>query len=68
MIIIDGNGKEKEAKSVKKMIQQSPNAITDELVDEEFVEALIVGKNNNREWVEWYSLKDFQDKNPNIEV
>ena len=33
-------------------------------VNEKFVEVIIIGR--NREWVEWYPLQQFEERNPHI--
>ncbi len=36
-------------------------------VEEKYVEANIIGK-SKREWIEWYQLALFEEKNPNIKI
>ena len=35
-------------------------------VEEKFVEVVIIGR--NREWIEWYPLKQFEEMNPEIRI
>ena len=35
-------------------------------VEEKFVEAIVIGRRG--EWIEWYSLKQFQEMNPGIRI
>lgn len=46
------------------LVSQKEMTIVD--VEEQFVEATIIGK--NREWVEWYPLKLFEEMNPEIKI
>lgn len=68
--IIDCNGKERNAKSVKVIQHEFRNALTDsdnEVLGElEYAEVVIIGK--SREWTEWYPLDEFREKNPDLEI
>jgi len=66
MKIIDINGTEKEATSIKRMTNEVPDKINGGFVEEDYVEANIKGK--VREWVEWYPIKTFQKLNPSIKI
>lgn len=66
MKIIDENGKEREAISVKKISHPIPDAINGGTVEEEFIEAIIRGK--HRTWTEFYHLPKFKQLNPEIEL
>ena len=68
MLIVDINGKEKEALLVKIIPHQVRDALSDQMVNKMYVEALIKGKHRNKTWKEWYPLEEFQKRNPNIEL
>jgi len=66
--IVDVNGKERQAKSVKKIIHKVPDVINGGTVDEEYVEVEIVGQHRKGTWKEWYPLKKFVKMNPNVKL
>ena len=66
MKIIDENGKEREAISVKKIVHKIPDAINGGFIEEEFVEAVIDGKRGS--WKEFYHLPKFKQLNPEVKV
>ena len=65
-IIIDLDGKEREIKSIKKIIHKIKDVISGELIDVEFAEVVIIGK--EREWKQWYSLTEFKKTNPKVRI
>ena len=68
MKIIDINGKEREALSVKRMINQIPDAINGGIATTRIlVEVVIIGR-TGRAWKEWYPIDKFKELNPNIKV
>lgn len=71
MKIIDCNGKERTAKSVKVIAHEYRNAISDSdnevLGETDYAEVVIIGK-TKREWTEWYPLNEFKENNPDIEI
>lgn len=68
MRIIDGNGSEKEAVSLRVITHEVKDAVNKGVIPTEFVEATIKGKNRLGTWTEWYPLVEFQINNPNIKV
>ena len=62
--IIDINGKKKNVLYAKKILNAAYDSINNVTIDEEFVEAMVMGKNSN--WIVWYPLADFEEKNPNF--
>ena len=60
--VVDLNDKERNVKTVKKIEHMVPDVVDGGEVAEAYVEVLIVGK--NREWTEWWALKDFEKSNP----
>lgn len=67
MEIIDENGKKREILSIKKINHKVPDVTQkDKFIIEKFVEVVIRGKRLT--WKEWYSLKEFKKRNPNIVV
>lgn len=66
MIIIDENGKERDAVSVKKIQHNIVDAVNGGSIEEGFVEALIKGRRG--EWIEWYHLPKFRELNPYIKL
>jgi len=66
MKIVDINGKEKEAKYVKKVKHKIYDQINEQYIEEEYVEALIVGK--KFKWKEYYPLDEFKKMNPGVEI
>jgi hypothetical protein len=66
MTIIDLEGKVREIKSIKKIVHKIKNVISGELIDVEFAEVVIVGK--EREWIQWYPLIEFKKLNPKVRV
>ena len=69
--IIDINDNEREIKSLTKIEHIRYSLLDDEDYEEvgnvPYVEVVVVGK-SGREWVEWYSLEEFEKKNPEIKV
>ena len=68
MRIMDGNGKEKEALSLKVITHEVRDAVNKGAIPTKFVEAVIKGRNRPGTWIEWYPLVEFQVNNPNIKV
>ena len=68
MIILDGNGKEKEALSLKVVTHEVRDAVNKGAIPVKFVEAVIKGRNRLSTWTEWYLLLEFRTNNPNIRV
>jgi hypothetical protein len=64
MKIIDENGKERSAVSLKKIKHNIPDKVNGGYLQEEFVEAMIEGKHGT--WKEWYHLPKFRQLNPGI--
>ena len=64
MKIIDMNGKDKEALSVKKIMHKVPDKINGEMLDVEFVEIQVQGKNHS--WMIWEPLEEFNKNNPDF--
>jgi len=68
MKIIDINGKEREALSIKRMTQQIPDAVNGGIATtKEYVEVVIIGQ-TGRTWTEWYPFEDFVVKNPDLVI
>jgi hypothetical protein len=68
MIVIDSNGKEKNAISLKVITHEVRDAINKGAIPTKFVEAVIQGRHRKGTWVEWYPLEQFRSLNPKIEV
>lgn len=66
MKLINLNGKEKEVESYKVILHDAVDAQSGEGISEEFVEVVIVGKQST--WTEWWSLAEFKDNNPEVEI
>ena len=66
MKIIDINGKEKNAITVKRIIHQVKD-INGEDVPTEYVECQIEGRTKRR-WPEWIPLAEFVKANPHIKI
>jgi len=66
--IIDVNGKPKLAKYVRVINHPIRDAVTNTYFTERWVEALIVGRNRNMEWKEYYPLDKFKELNPHIKL
>lgn len=67
MKIIDINGKEREALSVKRVSQQIPDALHGGIAaTAEYVEVVIHGR--VRVWTEWYPLEEFRTANPKVQI
>lgn len=64
--IIDINGKERTVKSIKKIVHQVQDVVTGNMIDENFVEVVIIGQHRKGTWKEWYPLNKFIELNPNI--
>ena len=65
MKIIDTNGKEREALSLKRITHQIPDAVGGGIATtSEYVEVMIKG--NFRSWTQWYPLAEFRKKNPTV--
>jgi hypothetical protein len=68
ILILDGNGKEKNAISLKVVSHDVRDAINKGAIPTQFVEAVIKGRHRAGTWVEWYPLSEFRKNNPSIEV
>lgn len=68
MMIIDCNGKEKEALSVKVITHEVKDAINKGAIPTKFVEAVIKGRHRANTWTEYYPLIEFQINNPTVKV
>ena len=69
MKIVDMNGKEREALSLKIVSHQIPDAIGGGIaVVVQYVEAQVQGKHRKGTWIEWYPLVEFQINNPKIKL
>ena len=66
MKLIDLNGKEREVESAHVILHDVADAVSGGVVSEEYVEVVIVGKQST--WTEWWSLAEFQDNNPEVEL
>lgn len=66
--ITDINGRKKFAikNSIKIIDHEVRDAIHGGTITEKYVEVIIVGKHRNRRWKEWYPLKEFIARNPNL--
>lgn len=62
---INDDGKERKVEYVKEIIHQVPD-IYGNIVDEEYVEIMVIGKNWN--WKKWIPLEDFKKENPEVEL
>lgn len=67
MKIIDINGKERNAKSLKIIKHNVQDSRSGEIRTLEYVEAVLKGRNGNQ-WIEWYPLDEFTELNPGKEV
>ena len=66
--IIDVNGKEREAISIKRTTHQILDAVNGGIATtKEYVEVVIQGK-TGRTWVEWYPFEHFAVMNPNLVI
>lgn len=65
MKIIDTNGREREVLSAERM-SHSHEDIYGKIITEEYVKVLVKGK--NRQWINWYPLKEFAKYNPTVKV
>lgn len=63
--VMDLNDKERNVRTIKKIEHMVPDLVGGGEVTEPYVEVMIVGK--NREWVEWWPLKEFEKSNPKFE-
>jgi hypothetical protein len=68
MIIVDGNGKEKNAISLKVITHEVRDAINKGAIPTKFVEATIKGKHRRGTWIEWYPLAEFRENNPGVPI
>lgn len=68
MNIIDGNGKNREAVSLKVITQEIRDAVNKGAIPQKFVEAVIKGKYRPETWIEWYPLEKFKINNPDIRI
>ena len=68
MKIIDINGAEREVISVKKIKHKITDIVNGTDIIEDYVEVEIVGVNTERTWKEWYPIKEFQEKNPEVNI
>ena len=67
MKIIDVNGREREAVSVKRVSHEIPDALHGGIAaTAEYVEAEIQGR--MRIWTEWYPLEEFRTANPKVQI
>jgi len=67
-IILDSNGKEKNAISLKVITHEVRDAINKGAIPTKFVEAVIKGKHRTETWIEWYPLSEFKKNNPDIRI
>jgi len=68
MKVIDINGKEREALSIKRIIQQIPDAVNGGIATtKEYIEVVIIGK-TGRTWTEWYDFEKFVVMNPDLVI
>ena len=68
MRVVDVNGKERNAISVKKITTQIPDSVNGGIAaTKEYVEVVIQGK-TGRVWKEWYPIEDFRRKNPTVVI
>ena len=68
MKIIDINGKEREALSVKRITHQIPDVVKGGIATtKEYVEVIIIGR-TSRQWTEWYPLEKFVVMNPTLVI
>jgi hypothetical protein len=65
MRVIDINGKEREVKSLTRIMHDTPT-LDGGIVKEPYVEVVIEGKQST--WTEWWGLKEFEELNPEIIV
>lgn len=64
--IIDVNGKERNASTLKKVVYKVHDAVhKNELIDKTYIEAQIIGK-NGRTWITWFPFEEFVVANPNL--
>lgn len=68
MIIVDCNGKEKEALSLRVVTQEVRDAVNKGAIPTKFVEAVIKGRHRVATWTEYYPLTEFQINNPAVKV
>ena len=68
MMIVDCNGKQKEALRLMVITHEVRDAINKGAIPVQFVEAMIRGRNRPETWTEWYPLEEFRRKNPTIKV
>ena len=65
MKIIDLDGKEREALSMKRISHQVVDAVNKgQFIQTELVEVVIKGK--TRQWVDWYPIDEFIKLNPTL--
>ena len=64
--ITDIDDKVRNAESLVVIINRIKNSVTGKLISEKYVEAMIIGK--YRKWKQYYPLKEFRKKNPNIGI
>jgi len=64
----DINGKIKFAKRIRLIKHKVRDAINNRYFTEVWVEVLVVGKNRNEEWVEYYPVGKFKQLNPGIKL
>lgn len=67
MEIIDINGKEREIVSAQRISHQVIDKDGNP-IDEEYIEVVIQGRHRKGTWKEWYPLKDFVEKNPEVKI
>jgi hypothetical protein len=65
--IIDINGEERIALSLKRIFHPVPVNDDGEMTDVAYVEAVILGQ-TGREWTEWYPLRKFEELNPGVKI
>ena len=64
--IIDINNRHRNINTIKRIRHQIRDAISGELIGEDYVEVTVVGRFRN--WKQFYPLKEFKRVNPNIKV
>ena len=68
MKVIDINGEEREVLSIKRMVQQIPDAVNGGIATtKEYIEVVIIGK-TGRTWTEWYPFEQFVVLNPDLVI
>lgn len=68
MMILDCNGKQKEALSLRVITHEVQDAVNKGAIPSKYVEAVIKGQNRPETWTEWYPLVEFQVNNPDVRI